>query len=129
MRALPGGLHLLTNLDLNDPTCQRISRSTDRFAALIARYRDHRDREVLVASLREILSDHLLPLDDRSPTDQLCIHVPGYGTRSSSVVWIDREGSPRFLHADGPPCETRFEAQDLSCFGRPPVGRGTMGGS
>jgi uncharacterized protein with NRDE domain len=122
VRALPRGLHLLTNLDLNDPTCQRISRSTHRFAAMIERYADRGNRESLVASLREILADHLLPLDDRRPTDQLCIHMDGYGTRSSSVVWIDRDGTPRFLHADGPPCENEFRDRMLS-FGSVPEGR------
>jgi uncharacterized protein with NRDE domain len=37
----------------------------------------------------------------------VCIHRDRFGTRSSSLVEIGREGS-RYRYADGPPCETDY---------------------
>ncbi|WP_132058406.1 NRDE family protein [Halorussus amylolyticus] len=39
-----------------------------------------------------------------------CVHGDGYGTRSSSLVAIDATGRGRYWFADGPPCETEYEA-------------------
>lgn len=106
VRALEAGTHVLTNLDLNDPTCPRIFRSSRRFAAIAEEFDAATSREDLVARLAEVLSDHQLPTDDRRPTDQLCIHTEGYGTRSSSILWLEADGTQRYLHAAGPPCRT-----------------------
>jgi uncharacterized protein with NRDE domain len=103
---LDPGTHVLTNLDLNDPTCPRIFRSSRRFAAVADAFADRPDRAELVAGLRAILVDHQLPTDDRRPTDQLCIHTESYGTRSSSILWVADDGSARFLHSAGAPCKT-----------------------
>lgn len=113
VQALDPGLHLLTNLDLNDIECERISRSTHRFAELVPAYAKSRDRARLGRDLRVILSDHLMPLDDRKPTDQLCIHTEVYGTRSSSLVFVDQAGETSFLHAAGPPCRTTYAPMTL----------------
>ena len=37
----------------------------------------------------------------------VCVHQDRFGTRSSSLVEIGREGS-RYRYADGPPCETDY---------------------
>ncbi len=113
LERLDPGLHLLTNLDLNDVTCERISRSTHRFAELVPRFERDHDRGALVDSLHLILADHQVAVDDRKPTDQLCIHTPGYGTRSSSLVWMDTDGPPTFLHAPGPPCRSAYGRVEL----------------
>jgi len=110
---LEPGLHLLTNLDLDDPTCPRISRSTGRFAEVGRRFEASRDRDALVDDLREVLSDHQVPLDDRRPTDQLCIHMPGYGTRSSSVILLDEAGATKLHYAPGAPCGTPYRETPL----------------
>jgi uncharacterized protein with NRDE domain len=115
---LPPGTHVLTNLDLNDPTCPRIFRSSRRFAAVAAEFIARPDRTALVAGLREVLVDHQLPTDDRRPTDQLCIHTEAYGTRSSSIVWVDRDGASGFLHAAGAPCRVDHVAVPLPWEGR-----------
>jgi uncharacterized protein with NRDE domain len=105
---LPPGVHLLTNLDLNDPTCPRIAKSSKHFSAITL----PRDDEAagLVEPLRHLLADHETALDPRADViDTLCVHKPGYGTRSASIVALDATGRPRWWHAAGPPCRTAFQ--------------------
>jgi len=103
---LPPGLHLLTNLDLNDPTCPRIAASHQGFAAAGAAFAADGDVAALVGRLRLVLADHATALDPRGP-GSLCLHFPAYGTRSSTVLVVPREGRPlHYFHADGPPCRT-----------------------
>ena len=106
---LEPGLHVLTNLDLNDHECSRISHSWKFFSAAGDAFLTHEDRSRLRNDLREVLSDHLTAVDDRQPTDQLCIHTEGYGTRSSTMVFVDEKNAAEFHHAAGPPCLTEYE--------------------
>jgi uncharacterized protein with NRDE domain len=107
---LTPGVHVLTNLDLNDPTCPRIARSSQLFAA-VPLCDSNTDVPRLLARLRAILADHTVPLDPRSDeiTNRLCIHSPVYGTRSSSVLlYFAHDRAVRYWHASGPPCQTDF---------------------
>jgi uncharacterized protein with NRDE domain len=113
LQELPPGTHLLTNLDLNDATCPRISRSAQRFQRVATSYGGSRDRSALVAALHAVLADHLIALDDRAPTDQLCIHTEAFGTRSSSILLADEAGGFQFLHASGAPCRTSYRRVPL----------------
>jgi uncharacterized protein with NRDE domain len=107
---LPAGVHLLTNLELNDPTCPRIAKSSALFRAV--QLPSAENLASVVPPLRAILSDHSTALDPRTETiDTLCVHLPGYGTRSSSIVAITHDRRLRFWHAPGPPC--RSEHQEL----------------
>ncbi len=108
---LEPGVHLLTNLDVNDFECPKISRSYERFAALAA------DREFTLDpvgqrdKLRALLADHATPLDPRSSApNAICLHLDGYGTRSSSLLFLGDDPA-RTLHffAPGPPCEVAYE--------------------
>jgi uncharacterized protein with NRDE domain len=109
--ALDPGLHLLTNLELNDPTCPRIARSWQHFRALDLAAADP---AMLVPGLRTILADHATTLDPRGDAiDTLCVHLPGYGTRSSSIVAAPATGGLRYWHAAGPPCRTGYEELPL----------------
>jgi uncharacterized protein with NRDE domain len=106
---LPPGVHVLTNLEINDPTCPRIARSHQLFAAVPLC--DSADLHPLLARLRAILADHTVPLDPRSDdiTNRLCIHSSVYGTRSASVLLQSApHGGVRYWHAPGPPCRTNF---------------------
>jgi uncharacterized protein with NRDE domain len=106
---LERGLHLLTNLDVDDPTCPRIAASHHRFAAAGATFAEEGDVMAFVERLRTVLADHTTPLDPRGP-GSLCLHLPGYGTRSASVLLVGRPEQPAaYFHADGPPCRTRLE--------------------
>jgi len=107
---LDPGLHLLTNLDVNDPTCPRIAASYQRFAMAGDAFAIERDVDRFVGNLRAILADHATALDPRGP-GSLCVHAGPYGTRSSSVLLLPASGRPiGYFHADGPPCTTPFEA-------------------
>lgn len=108
LHELPPGTHLLTNLDLNDATCQRISRSSQRFQKLAGDFAAASDRSGLVGGLHAVLGDHLTAVDDRAPTDQLCIHTEAFGTRSSSILLMDDAGRLDFLHASAAPCRGAY---------------------
>jgi uncharacterized protein with NRDE domain len=111
---LEPGLHVLTNLDLDDHECTRISHSWKHFEASGEAFCRDSDRSALLSSLRRVLADHRTAVDDRQPTDQLCIHTPAYGTRSSSMLLIDDSGVPQYFHAAGAPCRTPFRRIPLS---------------
>jgi uncharacterized protein with NRDE domain len=103
---LAGGLHVLTNLDVDDPTCPRIATSHRRFAEVGSRFAEGGDVDDLVGGLRDVLADHATALDPRGP-GALCVHAGRYGTRSSSVIVVGADGAgARYFHADGPPCQT-----------------------
>ncbi len=104
------GLHLLTNLDLNDFECPRIAKSYTLFDAVRPLLRLDALNELLPA-LRAILSDHSTPLDPRSagPPNNLCVHTERFGTRSSSIiVYVAAQRRFRFWHANGAPCEVDY---------------------
>lgn len=110
-RELPPGVHLMTNLEVNDPTCPRIARSHQLFEGV----RLVPQGDALVASLRPILADHSTQLDPRrcEEDNALCIHAGPYGTRSSAIIALGADGRARFWHAEGPPCRSRFEEVPL----------------
>jgi uncharacterized protein with NRDE domain len=106
---LERGLHLLSNLDVDDPRCPRIAASQQAFAAAGERYARDGDRTAFVSHLAAVLGDHTPPLDPRGPGG-LCVHADGYGTRSSSVILVGADGRVlAYHHADGPPCRTALE--------------------
>lgn len=109
------GLHLLTNLDVDDPRCPRIAASYQRFAAAGERYCRERSRERLLAELQAVLADHSCGLDPRGedPFASLCIHVEGYGTRSATVIFLPAAGPPLHYFADGPPCSAPLVAVEV----------------
>lgn len=114
VQPLPAGVHVLTNLELNDPTCPRIAKSSRRFQAIRDGAGDAPDPALLIAPLRTVLADHSTALDPRAEVlDMLCAHLPGYGTRSASVIAAGATGRPRFWHAPGPPCTTALRELPL----------------
>jgi uncharacterized protein with NRDE domain len=104
------GLHLLSNLDLNDFECPKISASYGKFAELGNREDFQRDPIGPRAALGALLADHNTQLDSRSgKPNALCLHLENYGTRSSSLIFM-REDSAQIAHyfAPGPPCTTAY---------------------
>jgi uncharacterized protein with NRDE domain len=105
---LKPGMHLLTNLDVNDFECPRISRAWSRFAALAENAEFRADPVARRADLAALLADHATQLDPRNGRPNgLCLHLDGYGTRSSSLIFIGQEpGRVEHFFAPGPPCRT-----------------------
>ena len=106
---LTPGMHLLTNLDLNDFECPRISRAHDRFAALCTSPDFARDPVGSREQLALLLADHSTQLDTREARpNALCLHMGNYGTRSSSLIFEASNGTISHFFAPGPPCTTPF---------------------
>ncbi|MGA9722844.1 MAG: NRDE family protein [Candidatus Binatus sp.] len=113
--ALKPGLHLLSNLDVNDFECPKISASYGKFAALGNRADFQRDPIGHRAALGALLADHNTQLDSRVGTaaggkpNALCLHLENYGTRSSSLIFM-RGDTAEVAHyfAPGPPCTTAY---------------------
>lgn len=107
---LEPGFHLLTNIDVDDFECPRISRSFSRFADLGARPEFARDPVGTRDELARLLADHSTQLDPRSGRpNSLCLHLGDYGTRSSSLIFMRGDGGVEHFFAAGPPCATSFE--------------------
>jgi len=108
---LTPGLHLLTNADVDDFECPRISRSYSRFAQLAQREDFARDPLAMRADLARLLADHSTQLDPRNGRpNSLCLHLGEYGTRSSSLIFMRRDAATvEHFFAPGPPCTTAFE--------------------
>lgn len=104
---LTPGVHLLTNLEINDFECPRIAKSYGLFSALAPAI-DASDPETLCAALRAVLADHSTPLDPRAhaPLNNLCVHTEMYGTRSATIVLAQASPTVQWhmWYAPGPPC-------------------------
>jgi len=118
--ALKPGLHLLSNLDVDDFECPKISASYGKFAELGNRADFQRDPIGQRAALGTLLADHNTQLDSRIGTaaagtaaggrpNAICLHLDNYGTRSSSLIFMRGDG-PEIAHyfAPGPPCRTAY---------------------
>jgi uncharacterized protein with NRDE domain len=118
---LKPGLHLLSNLDVDDFECPKISASYGKFAELGNREEFRSDPIGQRATLGALLADHNTQLDSRSGRpNALCLHLENYGTRSSSLIFM-RGDSPEIAHffAPGPPCMTAYGVAIV------PLGAGT----
>ncbi len=108
---LTRGAHLLTNLDVDDFECPRISRSFSRFAALASEAADPR---LMRQRLAALLSDHSTQLDPRTGRpNSLCLHLGDYGTRESSLIFLSDDGRVEHYFAPGPPCTTPYAPADV----------------
>jgi uncharacterized protein with NRDE domain len=112
LTSLDRGLHLISNLDIDDPTCPKIARSHTRFAAAGEQFTRDRDAPRFRDELHAIVADHTLTLDPRLPDalGAICVHAGRFGTRCSSLLFLDDAGRWQHWFAAGPPCEHAFEA-------------------
>jgi uncharacterized protein with NRDE domain len=108
---LTPGVHLLTNLDVDDFECPRISASRKHFEQLGARADFGCDPVERRGDLHRLLADHSTQLDPRSGRpNSLCLHLGDYGTRSSSLIFMGRQPEHvRHFFAAGPPCTASYE--------------------
>ena len=107
---LAPGVHVLSNLDFDDPTCPKRARSHERFARVGTAFDADGDLDGFRDALRTILSDHTVALDPRLPDalGSLCVHTEHFGTRCSSLLFLDARGTWSHWFADGPPCEVPY---------------------
>jgi uncharacterized protein with NRDE domain len=110
---LPRGIHVLCNDRLGAEGFPRGGRLHDAIAAAPPAW------PALIPALQAALADHTravpppshLPPEIARELTAVCIHTPGYGTRSSTIFAADRGAVIAYLHADGPPCTTPFTDQ------------------
>jgi uncharacterized protein with NRDE domain len=107
VRYLTPGVYMLTNRNLNDLECPRISRFSPRFLQISQNSPNPCPRLIdLFAQLHEILADHAATQD---PRNGLCLHLDGYGTCSSTLLaYSRRENRYVYLFASGPPCQSAY---------------------
>lgn len=106
IRELSAGLHVLENGPLNART-PKTEWTKARIESLVTAQESE-----LVDRAGEILASHELPEGaqavDRPQKQVACVHMGEFGTRSSTIIWLEASGPPRVYHADGPPCEAPF---------------------
>ncbi|MHB8383139.1 MAG: NRDE family protein [Candidatus Binataceae bacterium] len=107
---LTPGLHMLSNQNVDDFECPKISRSHGRFAELGERADFQRDPAAMRSELGRMLADHSAETDPRTGRpSSLCLHLDNYGTRSSSMIFLGREpGRVEHFFAPGAPCKTAY---------------------
>ena len=103
---LEPGVHVIGNGDPDArdvPKIDRLTRSAERAARA--------EPDAVLDELAVICRAH----DGRDgPLSDTCIHLgdgaSGYGTRSSTLLWLGEPGMrSEWRFADGPPCETEYE--------------------
>jgi uncharacterized protein with NRDE domain len=107
---LAPGLSVLTNLAVNDPRCLRLASAHAGFARALPRLADGAPAAEIVDAMSAVLSDHEGSSDPTGtdPFARVCVHAGPYGTRSSSILLVDRSNGVRYFHADDAPCRASF---------------------
>jgi uncharacterized protein with NRDE domain len=104
VEALEPGVHVIGNADPDDRRNPKIDRLLGRSQRALAS-----GPERLLAELADVCRGHE---GGESPLSHACIHVSerGYGTRSSTLLWLGEPGTASEWHfADGPPCRTAYQ--------------------
>ncbi len=99
--ALPPGIHVLENRALGEPS-RKVELVQEALGAPT-------DGDAVADAFRSVLTDHRNPEGDERPNAANCVHLEGFGTRSSCIVRVPSGGgAPRLWVADGPPCATPY---------------------
>lgn len=117
---VPPGVHVLPNDVLDTPALPKVAR-----ARMLAGKAARTPWPETVQTLQTMMADHLLPEHAPEPLleeealpelrerirqyQALCIHTPGYGTRSSAIVALAPGRVAHYLAADVPPCQGTYE--------------------
>jgi uncharacterized protein with NRDE domain len=114
---LPPGIHVLENRAVDTPSAKvDLVREGLGAVGVAAGSGPGLDGNAVEAAFRRVLADHRIPEGDERPNSGNCVHLDGFGTRSSCVVRVGtRAGAvatavpaPRMWVADGPPCTTPY---------------------
>lgn len=117
VETLGPGVHVLANDRLKAPGYPRAERLAKQIEAI-----GDRAWPALWPQLARLLADHSrveladvppshLPPELARELTATCIHSERYGTRSATLVAVERGRVAAYLHADGPPCVTAFVDQ------------------
>jgi uncharacterized protein with NRDE domain len=116
---LPPGIHVLENRAVDTPSAKvdLVREGLGHVGAATAGSGLSLAGDAVEAAFRRVLTDHRIPEGDERPNAGNCVHLDGFGTRSSCVVRVgtspgaagDGVRSPRIWVADGPPCTTTYE--------------------
>jgi uncharacterized protein with NRDE domain len=100
---LAPGIHVLENRSVDEP-----SPKVDLVRSMAG---TPTSGDAVVEAFRRVLTDHRIPEGDERPNAATCVHLDGFGTRSSCLVRVGADASepPRLWVADGPPCTTPYE--------------------
>ncbi len=125
VRQLSAGIHIVTNRDANDQACSRIARFSPVFANDIAAAAEKRGGTPPLPYLFSLLHRRMAThaQGNEEARDGLCIHLDGYGTRSSTLLAYDQQERLFHYHfASGPPCRSPYKeiALPLSTFANHP---------
>jgi uncharacterized protein with NRDE domain len=113
---LARGAHVLCNDRIGAPGFPRGERLAQAIEVAVA---DGGSLDMLAPRLQRALADHTrVPIEEVPPSHlpaalareltATCIHSEYYGTRSSTILALDRGSVAAYLHADGSPCTTPF---------------------
>jgi uncharacterized protein with NRDE domain len=114
---LPPGIHVLENRAVDTPSAKvdlvRESLGDVGGARVASGSWPPLDGDAVDAVFRRVLADHRIPEGDERPNSGNCVHLDGFGTRSSCVVRVGAAmggavRAPRLCVADGPPCTTPY---------------------
>ncbi len=100
LSVLEPGRHVICNRDPGDPSSTKIARLRARVDAIPVT----EGVERVLGALARLLRGH--PEADQ-PLENPCVHTPGYGTRSSTLLAVGA-GRWGLWHAEGPPCEAKY---------------------
>jgi uncharacterized protein with NRDE domain len=115
---LPPGIHVLENRAVDSPSAKvdLVREGLGDVGLAAAGSASGLDGDAVDAAFRRVLADHRIPEGDERPNSGNCVHLDGFGTRSSCLVRVGcrPEGvggavpAPRVWVADGPPCTTAY---------------------
>ena len=111
IRELERGAHVIGNVDPDDRSNDKIAHVLDRATGAAGK-----PFSEAVRGLRGLCREHRQGAVD-GPLGSPCVHLDGYGTRSSFVVTLDPgpdHEADQLLYAKGAPCET--EHQDFTAL-------------
>ncbi|MCU0689761.1 MAG: NRDE family protein [Polyangiaceae bacterium] len=111
LEQLDPGVHVTTNWP---PDSEGDAKRRMIEARVTAAVQSSHDANQLVESLDGIARTHD---GGGNPLQSICCHVPGYGTRSSTIVALGADRAwARFLHSEGAPCEAVREDSSTQLF-------------
>jgi uncharacterized protein with NRDE domain len=124
--AVPAGAHVLSNDVLDAPTLPKAGRAQREAMRLARAAADAptEDETRIFSGLSGLLASHeraplaqvqeppagsALSRELAQELDALCVHAPGYGTRSATLIALAPGRVAQYLFAPGPPCTTPFD--------------------